>query len=200
LYLYPAPKSTSRYGPQPSPWQTKTFSLFSGLLLADTVRRPQWSRQLVPKPQSGDIKRPVAQTSSGPRYNACNGAIRAETATGLSNANWTLNAVHVHSLLYVHWSFLPLHHGFCVNGRNLIHRALECTKYLRQSISLLATDEVICRSVPPSIIFCCYCLLVFLKNATVSVNSSKIANLKKKLKVKNSQTMLIVSSQIHWLY
>ena len=42
-------------------------------------------RQLVPKPRSGDIKRSVAQTSSGPRYDACDGPRRAETATGLSS-------------------------------------------------------------------------------------------------------------------
>ena len=43
----------------------KRFQLPSEL--AETVRWPQWSRQLVPKPRSGDIKRPVAKTSSGPR-------------------------------------------------------------------------------------------------------------------------------------
>ena len=30
--------------------------------------------QLVPKPRPGDIKRPVAQTSSGPRYDTRDGA------------------------------------------------------------------------------------------------------------------------------
>ena len=33
----------------------------------------------MPKQRSGDIKRPVAQTSAGPRYDACDGARRAET-------------------------------------------------------------------------------------------------------------------------
>jgi len=51
--------------------------------LAETVRWPQWSRQPVPKPQSSDIKRAVAQMSCGPRYDACDGARRAETAIGL---------------------------------------------------------------------------------------------------------------------
>jgi len=59
----------------------KCFQLSSEL--AETVRWPQWSRQLVPKPRSGDIKQPVAQRSSGPWYDACDGARRAETATGL---------------------------------------------------------------------------------------------------------------------
>ena len=40
-------------------------------------------KQLVPKPRSGDIKRPVAETSSEPWYDACDGARRAESATGL---------------------------------------------------------------------------------------------------------------------
>jgi len=51
--------------------------------LAETVRLLQWSRQLVPKLRSSDIKRPVAQTSSGPRYDTCDGARRAEMVTGL---------------------------------------------------------------------------------------------------------------------
>ena len=59
----------------------KRFQLSS--VLGETVRRPQWSRQLVPKTRSGDIKWPVAQTSSGLRCDACDGARRAETATGL---------------------------------------------------------------------------------------------------------------------
>jgi len=46
----------------------KRFQLSSEL--AETVRWPQWSKQLVPKPWSSDIKRPVAQTSSGPQYMA----------------------------------------------------------------------------------------------------------------------------------
>jgi len=45
--------------------------------LAETVRWPQWSGQLVPKPRSGDIKRPVVQTSTGQRCDACDGAKRA---------------------------------------------------------------------------------------------------------------------------
>ena len=51
--------------------------------VAETVRWSQWNRQLVPKLRSGDIKLPVAQTSSGPQYDACDGARRSETATGL---------------------------------------------------------------------------------------------------------------------
>jgi len=50
--------------------------------LSETVRWLQWSGQLVPKPLSGDVKRTVTQTSSGPRYDACDGARRAEMATG----------------------------------------------------------------------------------------------------------------------
>jgi len=49
----------------------KRFQLSSELAETVTVRWLQWSRQLVPKPRSGDIKRPVTQSSSGPRYDAC---------------------------------------------------------------------------------------------------------------------------------
>jgi len=57
----------------------KRFQLSSEL--AETVRQLQWSRQLVPKRRSSDIKRSVA--SSGPWYDACDGARQAEMATGL---------------------------------------------------------------------------------------------------------------------
>jgi len=62
-------------------YKQKHFQLSSEL--AETVRWPQWSRQLVSKPRSGNVKRPVAQRSSGPRYDACGGVRRADTATGL---------------------------------------------------------------------------------------------------------------------
>jgi len=53
--------------------------------LAETVRWPQWSRQLVPKLRSSDMKRPVAQTSSGPQYDTCDGTRWAEMVTGLTH-------------------------------------------------------------------------------------------------------------------
>ena len=102
----------------------KCFQLSSEL--AETVRRPQWSRQLVPKPRSGDIKRPVNQMSSGPRYDTCDGAIRAETGLGRPLERvWEIRQCTAHSM----WCYLW---NKCIRVDTISPHSLPCSEWLHK--------------------------------------------------------------------